>query len=116
LPSARIILTNYGPVSDTVIETVAPDRRSRCTALGQVHPEEPRGREEFCKIVRKTVGEPRPRADLKSAMGVIAGAKPELLVVDISGSMSTIIDSAPGLASVTDLISQMGVTRIATVD
>ncbi len=116
LTSAQIILTNYGPVSDTVIEAVAPDRRSRCTALGQVHPEEPKGREEFCKIVRRIVGEPRPRADLKSAMGAIAGARPELLVVDISGSMSTIIDSAPGHASMTDLISQTGVTRIATVD
>lgn len=116
LTSAQIILTNYGPVSDTVIAAVTPDRRSRCTAIGQVHPEEPKGREEFCKIVRKIVGEPRPRADLKSAMGAIAGARPELLVVDISGSMSTIIDSASGRASMTDLISQTGVTRIATVD
>jgi hypothetical protein len=116
LTSARIILTNYGHVSDTVLQAVAPDRRSRCTALGQVHPEEPKGQEEFCKIVRKIVGEPRPRADLKGAMRAIAGVKPELLVVDISGSMSTIIDSAPGRASMTDLISQTGVTRIATVD
>jgi hypothetical protein len=116
LTGARIILTNYGPVSDTVLKAVAPDRRSRCTALGEVHPEEPKGREEFRKIVRKIVGEPRPRADLKSAMSAIAGAKPELLVVDISGSMSTIIDSDSGRASMTDLISQTGVTRLATVD
>jgi hypothetical protein len=116
LTGARIILTNYGPVRDAVLDAVAPDFRSRCTALGHVHPEEPKGQEEFRQIVRKIVGEPRPRADLKTAMGAIAGARPELLVVDISGSMSTIIDSAPGRASMTDLISQTGVRRIATVD
>jgi len=113
---AKVILANYGPVSDRVLAAVSEERRSRCVAIGYVHPEETKGRERFCEVVRDVVGKPNPRTNLKSALTAIGNARPELLVVDVSGSMRTSIDSPSGRASLSDLIAQTGVSRVATVD
>ena len=113
---AKIILANYGPVGSAVLAAVKDSRRSQCVAIGQVHPEEPEARERFCGIVRRVVGEPIPRINVDGTFATIGGARADLLVLDVSGSMRASIDSPSGRASMSDLIRQTGVKRIAAVD
>lgn len=51
-PRAAIVLANYGPISDRVLENVPADLRSRVSAFAYVRPD----REAECRTFRRAVG------------------------------------------------------------
>jgi hypothetical protein len=118
LGSAQIALANYGPVSPVVMEAIENDRRSRCQAVGNVNPSEAEAMEKVCNIVRKVIGEPAPLLHMQDFQSVIGDAKPRLLVIDISGSMRSILENryGSGRAALFRLIGLTGISEIAAVD
>ena len=118
LGSAQIVLANYGPVSPAVLEAIENDRRSRCSAVGNVNPGELKTLQKVCDIVREAIGDSRPLPHLQDLNRAIGSAKAKLLVVDISGSMRMFLDnpSSPIHESLRNLISLTRVNEIATVD
>ena len=116
LGSARIILANYGPVSPAVEEALEKDRRSRCSALGNVNPGQASEVERFCRDVREAIGKPRPLPGLEGVRPAIRGANARLLVIDVSGSMGEMKNRASGRDFLRDMIARTGVRELATVD
>lgn len=117
LRGARVVLANYGPVSPSVDDAIKDDRRDRCVAIGYVHPEEPRGCEKFCQVVREVIG--KPEGSYQSAVRALSSdmqPKADLLVIDVSGSTRTGINTPAGLQLVAALVQRLGITRLASAD
>lgn len=83
-PAAEVVLVNYGPVGAefTDLDTSV---RDRCQMIGNLTPLNRNARDEFRDIVCELVGEP--------VRGPAIGYDDEVLVIDVSASMSDILES-----------------------
>jgi hypothetical protein len=81
-----------------------------------VNPAEIKPMEKVRVIVKETVGNPRPLPDLRGLNRAMGNAKAKLLVVDISGSMRTLMAFGPGRDTLRAVIALTRVNEIATVD
>jgi hypothetical protein len=89
LPDGHIYLVNHGPVGSAVSE-VSRAIRNRCNAIGHLTSSNSESREELASAVRKCVGEPIPR--WPAATETLNSSR--VLLVDVSGSMTTTMRSA----------------------
>lgn len=117
LSTAHVVLANYGPVSQSVRDAIKKDRRSRCVAIGYVHPEEPKACEEFCENAREAIGKPDREARRASlTLDTNVSPKTDLLVVDVSGSTRSALDSPAGQQLIETVIKRLQITRLAAAD
>jgi hypothetical protein len=113
LPTAPVVLANYGPVSPSVLQAVDPSVRPRCLALGGVHPEGVAAQRQFSEAVRKAVGEPNVAVVLEQASHE---AHLEVLLIDISTSMLPAVKSDDGSKLISELITRLGIPKVASAD
>jgi hypothetical protein len=117
LSAARVVLANYGPVSQSVHDAIEKNRRGRCVAIGFVHPEEPKACQKFCENIKEVIGKPdtlAPRTNLSLSTSV--NPKTDLLVVDVSGSARPALDSPTGRQLIETVIKRLEITRLAAAD
>ncbi|MBX7540325.1 hypothetical protein [Qipengyuania sphaerica] len=83
-PAAEVVLVNYGPVGAefTDLDTSVSNR---CRMIGNLTPLNRNALNEFRDIVRELVGEP--------VRGAAIGCDDEVLAIDVSASMSDILES-----------------------
>jgi hypothetical protein len=115
LADAKVILVNYGPVSPSVQKAISATRSDRCEALGTFHPEGPKSLATFETLVNQVVGAPMPmlfRED--KSLGRLGGHP--VLLVDVSGSMKSILAQARTRSFVETLVRTNDIKIIVAAD
>ena len=115
LGSAQVVLANYGPVGPGVEKAIEHARRDRCVAIGRVNPEEPQSLIKFSETVRKTIGEPN-RLFSRSTLELAGASDSPFLLVDVSGSMRSVLTAAKCQTLVANVIKFNNVAGVATAD
>lgn len=59
-PTAQVMLVNYGPARDSVLERVAQPERNRCGITGRLRPDEPAPKMRFAMWLRDAIGLDHP--------------------------------------------------------
>lgn len=107
-PQGIILLVNHGPVGDMVAD-LDEDIRRRSQMLGELTPRNVKRREDFKKLIRDYVGEPKKQPQAPSA------GQGSTVLIDVSGSMTTPLDGEEFEALLHSL-ARSGVATVTLAD
>jgi len=112
LPSARVILCNYGPIHDVMrLESRGGGAVKRRFVFGDFHPGNPEAIELFKNAVREVFGEPIAMSGLREQLEI-----KRVLALDVSKSMRDILRNKDVQQEIAEIVNELGITHFAAVD
>lgn len=115
LRGATIILANYGPVGSGIGDSLENSGWGhRCAAIGEVFPGEVVACRRFQERVAMAIGPPDPPIAIPLEAGFFDA--PPVLLLDVSGSMKSFLQSHSTAMLVQKMVSRFRVKSIAAAD
>ncbi len=111
LPCAEVFLVNHGPAGNAIYE-VSRSVLDRCNAIGHLTTSNQEARREFAAAARRCVGEPVSRWP----NGSPKSSDSEVLLCDVSGSMSARLQSSEMAEFIRDLVASQLPSRLVAAN
>jgi hypothetical protein len=108
-PAAHVVLVNYGPADDDILQSVGDDVQDRVTFFGLFRPGNEVPRKDFRDLVRSMLPAPAPQPAI--ALGGV-----EVIAIDVSGSMKDVLERGQVRRMVELVVASSPKARIVAID